>query len=114
MVSGCSELASALLATGYSYSAELRYRHGEIVREVLLKARDVRCFGSAALQLCWVACGRIDAYFERDIKVWDYSAGALIAREAGARTELPCPENDDLVLAASPAVFDSLRALVDR
>ena len=48
------------------------------------------------LQLCWVGAGRVDAYFERDIKIWDWAAGALIAAEAGASVELPCPENDSL------------------
>ena len=76
-------------------------------------ARDIRCFGSAALQLCWVGAGRADAYFERDIKVWDYAAGALIAREAGAVNELPCPENDGLAIAATPGIFDELRSLVE-
>jgi myo-inositol-1(or 4)-monophosphatase len=54
----------------------------------------------------------VDGYFQRDTEIWDRAAGALIAEEAGARTEMPCPENDDLVLAASPAVFEELRAVV--
>jgi myo-inositol-1(or 4)-monophosphatase len=74
--------------------------------------RDIRCFGSAALELSWVAAGRVDAYFERDIKLWDYAAGSLIVGEAGAVVELPCPENDGLAIAAPPAVFDDLRAIV--
>ena len=111
--SDCPSLAQALVLTGFSYRADIRGRQGNIVQELLPAARDIRCFGSAALQLCWVGAGRADAYFERDIKVWDYAAGALIAREAGAVTELPCPENDDLVIAATPAVFDELRTVVE-
>jgi myo-inositol-1(or 4)-monophosphatase len=111
-VSACDRLPAALVATGFSYRAELRAEQGAIAHDLLSKARDIRCFGSAALELCWVACGRVDAYYERDIKVWDYSAGVLIAREAGAATELPCPENDDLVIAATPLVFRELRAAV--
>ena len=111
-VSACDRLPGALVATGFSYRAELRALHGAVVHRLLAVTRDVRCFGSAALELCWVACGRVDAYYERDIKVWDYSAGVLIAREAGALAELPCPENDDLVIAASPGVFHDLRAAV--
>ena len=111
-VSACDRLPAALVATGFSYRAELRAVHGAVVHRVLSVARDVRCFGSAALELCWVACARVDAYYERDIKVWDYSAGVLIAREAGALTELPCPENDDLVIAATPGVFHELRSAV--
>jgi myo-inositol-1(or 4)-monophosphatase len=112
-VSGCPSLAGALVLTGFSYAALIRARQGDIVQSLLPAARDIRCFGSAALQLCWVGAGRADAYFERDIKVWDYAAGALIAREAGALTELPCPENDGLVVAATPAVFEALRTVVD-
>jgi myo-inositol-1(or 4)-monophosphatase len=112
-VSRCRSMAQALVMTGFSYRADVRGRQGQIVQSLLPAARDIRCFGSAALQLCWVGAGRADAYFERDIKVWDYAAGALIAREAGAVTELPCPENGGLVIAATPAVFDELRTVVD-
>ncbi len=112
-VSGCPSLARALVLTGFSYTAQIRGRQGNIVQALLPAARDIRCFGSAALQLCWVGAGRADAYFERDIKVWDYVAGAHIAREAGALIELPCPENDDLVIVASPAVFEELRTVVE-
>ena len=111
-VSSCDDLPAALIATGFSYRAERRTEQGAIVHQLLPQARDVRCFGSAALELCWVACGRLDAYYERDIKVWDYSAGVLIAREAGAIAELPCPENDDLVITATPGVFRELRSVV--
>jgi myo-inositol-1(or 4)-monophosphatase len=108
------ELRSAVVATGYSYRVEVRALQASVVASLLPRVRDVRSFGSAALQLCWVGAGRLDAYFERDIKPWDYAAGELIAREAGAFTELPCPENDDLVLAANPALFDSLWSMVRR
>jgi myo-inositol-1(or 4)-monophosphatase len=111
-VSGCGLLPSALVTTGFSYRAALRDLQGQVAHRVLSRARDLRCFGSAALELCWVACARADAYFQRDTEIWDRAAGALIAAEAGARTELPCPENDDLVIAASPAVFDDLWAVL--
>ncbi len=113
-ISPCQSLAQALVMTGFSYRADIRGRQGNIVQSLLPAARDIRCFGSAALQLCWVGAGRADAYFERDIKVWDYAAGALIAREAGAVTELPCPENDGLAIAAPPALFDELRTVVEQ
>ncbi|MEA2395876.1 MAG: monophosphatase [Solirubrobacteraceae bacterium] len=111
-VSSCVLLPNALVATGFSYQAELRDVQGEVAHRVLSRARDLRCFGSAALELCWVACARVDAYFQRDTEIWDRAAGALIAAEAGARTELPCPENDDLVMAATPEVFDDLWTVV--
>lgn len=110
--SACSTLAEALITTGFSYRADLRSQQGDVVRRLLPLARDVRCFGSAALQLCWVGAGRTDGYFERDTKLWDYAAAALVAREAGAVVELPCPENGGLVIAAAGGVFEGLRAVV--
>jgi myo-inositol-1(or 4)-monophosphatase len=111
-VSGCTLLPGALVATGFSYHADLRALQGEVAHRVLARARDLRCFGSAALELCWVACARVDAYFQRETEIWDRAAGALIAAEAGAQTELPCPENDDVLMAAAPGVFDDLWTVV--
>jgi myo-inositol-1(or 4)-monophosphatase len=111
-VSGCDRLAAALVATGFSYRSEARKVQARVVAPLISAARDVRAFGSAALEACWVAAGRLDAYYERHINVWDYAAGNLVACEAGARTELPCPENNDLVLITSPGVFDQLRSFV--
>ena len=102
----------ALVATGFSYRPELRRSHGDTVARLLGVVRDVRAFGSAALHLCWVGAGRLDAYVERDIKPWDYAAGSLIATEAGASVELPCTENGTLVLAANPTLASALRPLV--
>jgi myo-inositol-1(or 4)-monophosphatase len=111
-VSSCASLPDALVATGFSYQAERRSLQGEVAQRLLSRARDLRCFGSAALELCWVACARLDGYFQRDTELWDRAAGALIAQEAGARVELPCPENDDLAIAAPDGVFDDLWAAV--
>ncbi len=108
-VSDCAALPLALIGTGFSYTPRLRAIQGDIISRMLPVVRDIRCFGSAALNLCWVAMGRTDGYFERDIKVWDWAAGAIIAAEAGAEVEFPCPENDGLVMAASPGIVDSLR-----
>lgn len=112
-VSTCTDIAQAMVTTGFSYSAALRKQQGELVGGLIPLVRDIRCFGSAALQLCWVGMGRVDAYFDRDTKLWDYAAAALIAAEAGATVELPCPENDSLVIGAPPPLFASLRDLVD-
>jgi myo-inositol-1(or 4)-monophosphatase len=106
--SSCESLSLALVGTGFSYTPRLRAAQGEIVRRLLPRARDIRCFGSAAIQLCWVASGRLDAYFERDIKLWDWAAGSVIATEAGAQLVFPCPENDGLVLAAPPPIVSAL------
>jgi myo-inositol-1(or 4)-monophosphatase len=111
-VSSCASLSEALVATGFSYQAELRSLQGEVTQRLLSQARDLRCFGSAALELCWVACARLDGYFQRDTEIWDRAAGGLIAQEAGARVEMPCPENDDLVIAAGDGFFDDLWAAV--
>jgi myo-inositol-1(or 4)-monophosphatase len=110
--SACASFPSALVLTGFSYHADERALQGEVVQRVLSRARDVRCFGSTALELCWVACARADGYFQRGTAIWDRAAGALIAAEAGAQTELPCPESADLVISAAPGVFDDLWAVV--
>lgn len=112
VVNRCNDPAMALVATGFSYRSDLRRRHGETIADLVGRVRDVRAFGSAALHLCWVACGRIDVYVERDIKPWDYAAGSLIAAEAGAAVELPCIENDALVLATNPTLQSSLRPML--
>jgi myo-inositol-1(or 4)-monophosphatase len=104
-----ASLPLALIGTGFSYTPRLRAIQGDIISRMLPIVRDIRCFGSAALNLCWVAMGRTDGYFERDIKVWDWAAGAIIAAEAGAEVEYPCPENDGLVMAAGPGIIAALR-----
>jgi myo-inositol-1(or 4)-monophosphatase len=108
----CDDLSTALVVTGFSYTPRLRAVQGEIVRKLLPIVRDIRCFGSAALHLCWVACGRADAYFERDIKIWDWAAGAVIAEEAGVIVDFPCAENDGLVMSSTPGCATRLRELV--
>jgi myo-inositol-1(or 4)-monophosphatase len=111
-VSSCASLPEALVTTGFSYQADERARQGEVAHRLLSRARDIRCFGSAALELCWVACARVDGYYQRETEIWDRAAGALIAEEAGARVEMPCPENDDLAIASSPGIFEDLRSVV--
>jgi myo-inositol-1(or 4)-monophosphatase len=108
----CGSLSSALVMTGFSYSAALRAEQAKVMVSLLPAARDIRCFGSAALELCWVACGRANAYFERDIKIWDWAAASVVAAEGGVEMELPCPENRGLFLSAEPAIFAELRDLV--
>jgi myo-inositol-1(or 4)-monophosphatase len=78
------DLAESLVATGFGYAAARRARQGEIVARLLPRVRDIRRGGSAALDLCSVACGRVDGYFERGTHSWDRSAGGLVATEAGA------------------------------
>lgn len=111
-VSGESELAGSLIGTGFSYDAERRRRQSETLARLLPRCRDIRCMGSAALNLCWVAAGRLDAYFEQDTKLYDYAAGALIAERAGATVVLPASNELSLNLAATPLVAHDLRQLV--
>ena len=81
------ELARALVATGFGYDPEVRRGQAEVLLRVLPQVRDVRRAGAAALDLCHVAAGRLDGYYERGINHWDWAAGALIVREAGGVVE---------------------------
>ncbi len=112
-VNATGDLAHALVATGFSYAAPRRREQSAILNRLLPSARDIRCMGSAALNMCWVGCGRLDAYYEHDTKPYDYAAGALIAAEAGARVALPADNGRDLSIAAAPDVFDALQAVID-
>ncbi len=111
-VADCGVIADALVMTGFAYQRDERMVQGTVAREVLGAARDLRCFGSTAVELAWVACGRGDGYYQTGTRLWDWAAGALIAEEAGAVVELPCPENDGLIVAAGPDVFEDLRQTV--
>ena len=114
---GCStpaDASGALVGTGFAYDARIRAAQAGILAALLPTYRDIRCMGSAALNLCWVAAGRLDAFYEQDIKIYDYAAGALIAAEAGATTELPAGNDLDLMIATAPSLFDGLRRLIDR
>ena len=83
------DLSTALVGTGFSYEAAQRERQGSVVAQVLGHVRDIRRGGAAALDLCHVAAGHVDAYWELDLSPWDYAAGAVIAQEAGAEVAYP-------------------------
>ena len=106
--------ALALVATGFGYDASFRAAQAEVVRTVLPQVRDIRRAGSAALDLCSVAAGRVDAYYEAGMHIWDWAAGALIAREAGARVDglAGRPTGVGVTLAANPALFDAMHELL--
>ncbi|MEU2508123.1 inositol monophosphatase family protein [Streptomyces sp. NPDC007863] len=106
----------ALLGTGFGYVQARRAHQAEVVREILPLVRDIRRGGSAAIDLCDVAAGRLDAYYERGLNPWDHAAGALIAREAGARTggRPGEPESGELAVAAPEGLFGPLQELLDR
>jgi myo-inositol-1(or 4)-monophosphatase len=77
------ELQNALCATGFAYKSEMRIKQSDELQSILPKIRDIRRIGSAALDLCLVASGNVNAYFERTAQIWDIAAGALIVQEAG-------------------------------
>jgi myo-inositol-1(or 4)-monophosphatase len=111
-------LGHALVATGFNYVPEVRARQARAVAELIPHVRDIRRFGSAALDLCALASGRFDAYVEQGLQPWDLAAGALICREAGlvvagldAEGALGEP-SERLVMAAPKALAEEFFALV--
>jgi myo-inositol-1(or 4)-monophosphatase len=100
------ELSQALVATGFAYDSAMRGRQGTLIARLLPRVRDIRRQGTASLDLCFVAAGRYNAYFERTLSPWDHAAGALIAREAGAtvKGEGDAAPSRDFILAAHPAL----------
>jgi len=106
------ELAQALIGTGFAYDSGMRGRQGAAVAQLLPLVRDIRRMGTASLDLCAVASGRLNAYFERTLSPWDHAAGALIAREAGARVSglNGAAPSRDFIIAAAPSLADALEA----
>jgi myo-inositol-1(or 4)-monophosphatase len=113
-VERASELALAMVATGFSYDAAVRARQAEAVGRVLPRARDIRRAGSAALDLCWCACGRYDAFYERGLHAWDVTAGLLIASRAGLEVRMLAATDGepDGVLVAPEKFVDELVGLI--
>jgi myo-inositol-1(or 4)-monophosphatase len=108
------ELATAMVATGLAYDAKVRAAQAQVLARAAGEVRDIRRFGSAALDLAWTAAGRFDAYFERTVKPWDIAAGALICERAGLSV-LDLPEHEDLpygILAAPEALAEALLELI--
>ena len=114
-VSQQNDIGHALVATGFGYSAEKRARQGRMLAEVLPRVRDIRRAGACSLDLCAVATGRNDAYFEHGVKPWDHAAGALIVREAGGMVGgfRGAREGEELTLAANQALFGALEELLN-
>ena len=111
-VTGCPALARAMVATGFSYEAERRREQAELLVELLPRIRDLRRAGAAALDLAFVAAGRVDAFYERGLKAWDEAAGRLLVREAGGVEADLDGEPRGEVAAATPSLLEELRALV--
>ncbi|TQK51380.1 myo-inositol-1(or 4)-monophosphatase [Streptomyces sp. SLBN-118] len=108
-------LDQALVSTGFNYVAAVRSHQADVAQRLIPRLRDIRRSGSAAVDLCDVAAGRLDGFYERGLNPWDLAAGDLIAREAGALTggRPGGPPDGDLAVAASPGVFGPLQSLLE-
>lgn len=113
-VNPAPELSMALIATGFGYDPARRANQAGQLRTVISRVRDIRRMGAASLDLCALACGRVDGYYEKGLNPWDLAAGGLIAEEAGARVEGlgGRPAGADLVVAAPPGLFEPLEAML--
>lgn len=109
------QLPLALVGTGFSYSSARRRKQAAVVQGLIGQVRDIRRIGAASLDLCGVAAGRIDAYYEKGLKPWDHAAGALVAQEAGARVQglNGVAASNALTIAAEPGLFDQLAPVLD-
>ncbi|TBN58459.1 inositol monophosphatase [Glaciihabitans arcticus] len=105
-------IGQALVGTGFAYDSDMRGVQGALVASLLPQVRDIRRMGTASLDLCAVAAGRLNAYFERTLSPWDHAAGALIAREAGATVKglRDAAPSRDFILAAEPELARVLEA----
>jgi myo-inositol-1(or 4)-monophosphatase len=112
-VTGCASLDRAMVATGFSYVADQRAKQAEVLLRLLPAVRDVRRAGAAALDLAYVACGRVDAFYERGLKRWDEAAGRLLVEEAGGAVSDLEGEPAGVVAAATPGLAALLEQEVD-
>jgi myo-inositol-1(or 4)-monophosphatase len=111
-----ASLAGALVATGFGYSAQKRTAQAAVLAQLISGVRDVRRGGSAAIDLCWVAMGRVDAYYEQGVHAWDIAAASLVVREAGGAVvglDGGPPTERFLVAARDPLLTDLRTALLD-
>lgn len=111
-VTGCLALDRAMVATGFSYEADRRREQAELLVRLLPRIRDVRRAGAAALDLAYVAAGRVDAFYERGLKRWDEAAGRLLVKEAGGVVEDLVGNPRGVLAAGTPTLLEELRAAV--
>ena len=105
-----TRLSQALVGTGFGYDPARREHQAAVVAGLITSIRDIRRFGAAAIDLCMAAEGRLDAYYERGLNLWDHAAGGLVAREAGLLVTglAGAPPGPELVIAAPPALHGPL------
>jgi myo-inositol-1(or 4)-monophosphatase len=108
-------LERAVVATGFGYDARLRARQVAVVTPLLPRIADIRRIGAASLDLCFLAAGRVDAYFEAGLNPWDHAAGGLVATEAGCRISglRGRPPSGRLYAAAGPSLADDFFAALE-
>lgn len=110
----CTDLSLAMVATGFGYSAERRQAQTHVLEQIIGSVRDVRRTGCAVVDFCWLAMGRLDAYFEFGLNPWDHAAGALICREAGLQVSgiVSGVDPDPFFVAAVPGIAGALEQLL--
>jgi myo-inositol-1(or 4)-monophosphatase len=115
VVSSCSDLSQAIVGTGFGYSTSRRASQARVLQSVLPNVADIRRLGSCAIDLCLVAAGVLDAYYERGVNTWDHAAGELIAREAGALSTglFGNAIGNDMVVVANPTIHGDLVAILE-
>lgn len=111
-VTRCTSLDRAMVGTGFSYEAERRREQAELLVRLLPRIRDMRRAGAAALDLAYVAAGRVDAFYERGLKQWDEAAGRLLVNEAGGVTEDLDGEPPGVIAAATPELLGALDRVI--
>jgi myo-inositol-1(or 4)-monophosphatase len=111
-VTECPTLERAMVATGFSYEAERRREQAELLVDLLPQIRDLRRAGAAALDLAFVAAGRVDAFYERGLKRWDEAAGRLLVKEAGGVVADLEGDPHGVVAAATTELLDELAGFV--
>ena len=114
-VSECNELSQALMGTGFGYASSRRASQARVLQQVLPKVADIRRLGSCAVDLCLVAEGVLDGYYERGVNAWDHAAGELIAREAGAVSSglFGNQIGEDMIVVTTPAIHAELIAILE-
>ncbi len=114
-VSNCAELNVAVIGTGFGYSSERRASQARVLSQVLPRVADIRRLGSCAIDLCLVAAGVLDGYYERGVNDWDHAAGELIAREAGAISSglRGNKVGNDMIVVATSLIHADLVAILE-
>jgi len=114
-VSGCNDLGQALMGTGFGYSASRRVKQSRVLTHVLPSVRDIRRLGSCAIDLCLVASGELDGFYEEGVNPWDHSAGALMVREAGGTVSglFDQRESEAMLLATTSHIYEHLLRILE-